>query len=731
VHRPWLLPALVVALALAAGLAASGGSARGGDASTGAAPVPSLEPEATAALWRQLVEAPRPRARAAAACRPLRAVFYAASDWLRLATKLAATASPCADYYVSIPPIVADKTQPRPDQAWRIRALGPRFHALAEIHYATWSRWVASTGNGWHAAGVTARERMAAAGYDVAAGDSWALNEVGSAVRRGEGTARADLREFVRGLYEGGARPARGAVFVIGLGQRTPDLSVYQTTVQGWLTDTAFWTDMAAYVVDWSQEVYGDVRSWAVTGATNDVRREYLNDFLQHPLVLAGAGPAEIEPARAYLRGAYSPLANAAWERDVGYGWTMVAPEQMQAYVSAQVHALRHFPATTGQGQDRFGLAWAPRNASGVPQAEFASRTGALLDRLGAAIRDSADPVVPEDPGSAACGPPGQNVWCTGDLPDARPAEAWRSFRAWSQPLLLFTTAPQTIAAGMPSAPMGLALVSSTGAPAPPRAPLVVTLSSSSPTGTFATSPAGPWAPTLTATIPPGASTVEGVYYLDTAAGSHTLAAAAPGVTSATQTVTVDPGPVERVSVAPSAGSVRSRGSRRFSAIATDAFGNAVASTVAWRVLPSVLGAIEPGDGGSATFTAARVVRTGRVVAVVAVEGGMRSAAATVTVVPATLRVAPLAKRTTRAGAIVTATALDGARRPVPGTVLRLAVRRDGAAPASARVATGPAGRAALRVSLRPGTCAVTSVVRASAPGFRWDGRVRRVRVCR
>jgi hypothetical protein len=83
---------------------------------------------------------------------------------MRLTTKLAASASPCADYYVSIPPIVADKTQPRPDQAWRIRALGPRFHALAEIHFATWSRWVASTGNGWYAAGVTARERMAAAG---------------------------------------------------------------------------------------------------------------------------------------------------------------------------------------------------------------------------------------------------------------------------------------------------------------------------------------------------------------------------------------------------------------------------------------------------------------------------------------------------------------------------------------------------------------------------------------
>ncbi len=77
-------------------------------------------------------------------------------------------ASPCAEYYVSVPPLVADKTQFRRDQASRIRALGPNFHAMAEIHFTTWSRWVACTGSSWYAAGVTARERMAEAGYDVA-----------------------------------------------------------------------------------------------------------------------------------------------------------------------------------------------------------------------------------------------------------------------------------------------------------------------------------------------------------------------------------------------------------------------------------------------------------------------------------------------------------------------------------------------------------------------------------
>src|SRR5207248_3022261 len=37
----------------------------------------------------------------------LQAVFYAATDWLRLEQKLASDPSPCADYYISIPPLSA------------------------------------------------------------------------------------------------------------------------------------------------------------------------------------------------------------------------------------------------------------------------------------------------------------------------------------------------------------------------------------------------------------------------------------------------------------------------------------------------------------------------------------------------------------------------------------------------------------------------------------------------
>ena len=206
---------LGLSLALFLSLAASLASAEGGALPAAEPlPVPSLEPAKTAELWSRLVSAPASRSRATAECRPLRAVFYAASDWLRLATKLAATASPCAEYYISVPPLVADKTTFRPNQAARIRALGPNFHTMAEIHFTTWNRWVTTTGTragtppgSRHASGW---RRRATTSPSATRGQ---LNELTTAVRRGDGNARANLREFLRGLYEGdGSRPTKGAV---------------------------------------------------------------------------------------------------------------------------------------------------------------------------------------------------------------------------------------------------------------------------------------------------------------------------------------------------------------------------------------------------------------------------------------------------------------------------------------------------------------------------------------
>jgi hypothetical protein len=713
---------LVVVVVLA--LSGSAAHASGALARPTEIPVPSLEPAKTAALWKSLV-APQPKpAQAQAVCRPLRAVFYAASDWLRLATKLAAARSPCAEYYVSVPPLVADKTQFRRDQASRIRALGPSFHAMAEIHFTTWSRWVASTGSSWFTAGVTAREHMAEAGYDVSQGDTWSLNELTTAVRRGDGNARANVREFMRGLYEGdGSRPTRGDVLVVGFGQRTSDLTAYQNTLQNWLADTSFWTDMSTYVSDWSQEVYGDLRAHAVPGEPVPVRREFLNDYLQHKLVLASAGPGAIEAARSYLQAAYSPLANAAWPRETAWGWTMVPVDQMAAYISAQVDALRYFSATTGQTRDHWGFAWAPSNTTGMSAGDFATQTGQLLDRLAAAIQDSGEATDPETSGTRACGTPPDDSLCSVDIIGASHNGAWRSFRTWTQPLLAIAPPSQSVAAGAPSPPSTVTLTTTAGTPVTVGPPLAVTLRSSSARGAFATTPDGPWTTTLALSVGPG---VAGTYYYrDTLAGAATVTASAVGATAGTQAVTVTAGPPARVVVESGPIGVPVRASRSFSATVRDAFGNPVTATVTWSVIPRELGSITA-KGNTATFTAARIVEAGTVTAAA---GPTIAARVPVRVLPAPMRVRLVTAKATGRGILAIVATVDGSGRPVSRSRLKV-VAEGTSRQVSAGGTTGAAGKARVALVAGPG-CYTVTVTRARSQGFVWDGHAPRKRVCR
>jgi hypothetical protein len=364
-------------------------------------------------------------------CRAAELVFYAARDWLRLAAKLAERPSLCADYFVSIPPLVSDKTNPRPNQAGRIRALGPQFHAMAEIHWTAWQGWVDETGRTWYDAGVEARRRMVAAGYDVAKGDTWAVNEFPSTVRRKLGTARADARAFVRGLYEGDGRPTSGAVFVIGVRHGTDDASAYKSTLKTWMADTSFWRDMDRSVRFWGQEVYGDARRWGVAGALTATRRDYLNEFLQHAARLGFVAPPRHGAARAFLERAHTPIANAGWQWPTGLGWTMVSGDQMRPFVSSQTYALRSYAATRA-GPDRFGFAWAPNNATSMPRGEFVDQTDRLLERLAAALADSGSgPTF--DPGIQACAGTGLD-WCGADVEGAVFTAAWRVFSAWQKP---------------------------------------------------------------------------------------------------------------------------------------------------------------------------------------------------------------------------------------------------------------------------------------------------------
>ena len=705
-------------------LAASLAAASAGRAASAPGPVPSLAPRETAREWARLVGRHDVRPLAVAqGCRPLHAVFYAANDWLRLATKLAAQASPCAQYSISIPPLVADKTKPRPDQAWRIRALGPSFHALAEVHLVAWRKWVQAGNGTWYQAGVEARRRMAAAGYDVGAGDTWALNELSSAVRRGDGSWRADMRELLRGLYDAGGElpPVRGVVFVVGVGQRVPSLATYKARTQEWLQDSAFWVDMNAYVSDWSQEVYGDVRSYAAPGTDLGARRAPLTDFLEHNDLLAAAGGAVSGTANAFFDRAASPLASAAWQWGSSFGWTLVDETLMQQYVSAQVYALRSHGASVGQPEDRWGFAWAPRNPGPLPKNQFASAAGAVLDRLAAAIRDSGGD-SPADPGVLACGPPGQNLWCGGDLDGATLSARWSTFRGWSPTAVAFVSPPASVVAGAVSAPIALQ-AQVDHVPARPGTPLDVTITTSSPTGGLSTTPAGPFTPSLSLQLPAGTFSTARVYYEDTSAGTATLSASAPGALATTQAVAVTGAAAVSLRIDPASAEVALGETATFTAVGLDAFGNPLPSvSAAWTLVPGTPGTLTPAAGPTTTFTASGRVGSGAVVATVATAAGPLTASAPVTVTPPPVVRVPAVRYGVRDRRLhVYVTVVDGRGRRVADAGVTAFLYRNGKlyARASGRTVRGrmtftrPASWGTYRVRIK----------RVAAGGLRWDGK--------
>jgi hypothetical protein len=143
-------------------------------------------------------------------------------------------------------------------------------------------------------------------------------------------------------------------------------------------------------------------------------------------------------------------------------------------------------------------------------------------------------------------------------------------------------------------------------------------------------------------------------------------------------------------------------------------------------VTPAALGRIVPGPVGTAIFTAGRMLRTGTVTAT----SGTISASSSVTVVPAKLRIGPIAFRPGTRGLRVILTTVDGARRPVSHATLTLVVKRDGRRHFSGRARTGSAGKTLVRMPSGRG-CFVVSVTRAAAQGFTWDGRTPRNRFCR
>ena len=270
----------------------------------------------------------------------------------------------------------------------------------------------------------------------------WAINEVGTPSTQQQavdvftdaGTARADLRDFVRGLYTGdtGMPPAPGLVFAADPPQITADLSQYKQQLEDFYGDSPFWTDMSAYVRFWAQETYADARTWGVAGSTLDrPPRRISNDYFEHGLLLAEAGPGSTDAALSFLEGAYTPVGNASYPYTepelnpggIGFGYTNSRSRRCRTSsrrrrTRCARSRLRPAPATGSASPGR-------RTRRGFPRCP---RRRTSRSPTGSPTRSTG----PRPDPSGACGTSGE--WCDSSVDGAQFTEAWKTFAAWSPP---------------------------------------------------------------------------------------------------------------------------------------------------------------------------------------------------------------------------------------------------------------------------------------------------------
>ena len=381
------------------------------------------------------------------------AVFWTASDWVPLGEELKRQISPCAEYYISIPPASSDKTALRAQQDDAIRALDPRIHPVAEVTLSGetgWASWVTGApGRTWFDAGVEFRRRMAAAGYRLDLGETWLLNELERSTRRNVAPySRAAMTDLLRGLYEGdGTGPRVKGIVEIGIAythQNIPDIGGYRSEVKAWLTDADFWTAIDPYISVLTKEVYPDARLWGVPGTSRNQRARHLTQYMEHMVNLVNEGPGSAGAARRLFDRTYMPLGNATWPARgpdpytppfcCGHGWTLMPLESMLSFVSEQIYAIRRYVGNHGQGspRGRLGFSWQPTNNFDLPPAEWNAAKRAIASRIATAIRDAYWPGLRLS--NRACTPPGSSTdWCSGaDVPGAAFTDEWAAFERWN-----------------------------------------------------------------------------------------------------------------------------------------------------------------------------------------------------------------------------------------------------------------------------------------------------------
>ena len=359
-------------------------------------------------------------------------IFWGGVQWVELGQALAKNSSDCIEYFISIPPEDNERSALRDAVAFEeVRSLSPRIHPVAEIRFTGetgWREWVTgphpdfAEGRTFYDAGVEARRRMEQSGLDVENGETWALNELSVEVLEDAPGWRDEVREFMRGLYEGepGMPKARGIVFNIFVPSDLTDVTAYKASLQAWLEDEAFWRDLDRYVDFFAEEVYPSPLTWGVADSSLDTRTDHLQDYLFHLLELTKATPDDSAvAARGFLLSAYLPLANAAWPHE-GIGQTnLISAEAMSAFVSAQAEAIRTYAgARREDGRVKIGFAWAPNAAEpGYSDQGRDVVLAGLTAALRAAYEEDGDPCADDA--------------CAAEVEGASFNDAWTSFASW------------------------------------------------------------------------------------------------------------------------------------------------------------------------------------------------------------------------------------------------------------------------------------------------------------
>ena len=366
-------------LAVVAGAVVLVGTACGGTATPRAGEALDPEPRAPIADVETEVAAPSPETAALRCEAPIEVVVYAQDDWIGLARTFAAAPPGCVVAWIGVP------TEEGRDRAWlttrphmkeQFARIGSNVHPMPTVDFDDWQAWGrAHPGVSWRERGVMARRGMEAAGYDFAAGDIWALNEVPIDVETDPST-RTAVRDLLTGLEEGSAGPTGVAYAVIPV-QAEGSIAQRAEPLRPLFADRSFWVAANRALLAWSDEAYADVRTTCEPGASYERQADALMDYAFARRSVARAASEDAAPEARSMLERTVPLANAAWRWTEDYGWTDVPVATMADFVRVQIHAM----SRPYGSPDRIfaGFAWAPRSA---PRAGLARIAAAVRDEL-------------------------------------------------------------------------------------------------------------------------------------------------------------------------------------------------------------------------------------------------------------------------------------------------------------------------------------------------------------